>query len=107
MGRRFSERRPITPIRLGLHSVEIFYGDIGSDDRLDITVVGPAMNDAGGIVARCRPPVEAHIVGASDNRSRGISWKLEMVAEPQRRRRESFVEPTALQIPSPVRGGIV
>ena len=45
---------PITHIYLGLHVGEVFYGNVGSKDRLDFTVVGPAVNEASRIAAMCR-----------------------------------------------------
>jgi len=39
---------------VGLHVGEVFYGNIGSEDRLDFTVVGPAVNEASRIVSMCR-----------------------------------------------------
>src|SRR6266480_3306620 len=39
--RRAAEHRPITSAYVGLHVGEVFYGNIGSEDRLDFTVVGP------------------------------------------------------------------
>jgi adenylate cyclase len=35
---------PTTDVYVGLHIGEVFYGNIGSDERLDFTVVGPAVN---------------------------------------------------------------
>jgi adenylate cyclase len=32
----------------------VFYGNVGSQDRLDFTVVGPAVNEASRIAALCR-----------------------------------------------------
>ena len=32
----------------------MFYGNIGSDERLDFTVVGPAVNEVARIAAMCR-----------------------------------------------------
>jgi adenylate cyclase len=37
-----------------LHVGEVFYGNIGSLDRLDFTVVGPAVNEVSRITAMCR-----------------------------------------------------
>ena len=51
--RRRAEGRPVTGVRLGLHVGEVFYGNIGSDERLDFTVVGPAVNEVSRIVAMC------------------------------------------------------
>ena len=39
---------------LGLHIGEVFFGNVGSPDRLDFTVVGPAVNEASRIAAMCR-----------------------------------------------------
>ena len=44
----------VTDLYLGLHIGEVFYGNIGSRDRLDFTVVGPAVNEASRIAAMCR-----------------------------------------------------
>ncbi len=45
---------PVTEVNLGLHVGEVFYGNIGCDERLDFTVVGPAVNEASRVVALCR-----------------------------------------------------
>ena len=39
---------------LGLHVGEVFYGNVGSRERLDFTVIGPAVNEASRIAAMCR-----------------------------------------------------
>jgi adenylate cyclase len=52
--RRKAEGRAFTTIRLGLHVGDVFYGNIGSDERLDFTVVGPAVNEVSRVVALCR-----------------------------------------------------
>ena len=39
---------------LGLHIGEVFYGNIGSKERLDFTVIGPAVNEVSRIAAMCR-----------------------------------------------------
>src|SRR5262249_14818454 len=43
--RRSTENQPTTDMYLGLHVGEVFYGNIGSKERLDFTVVGPAVNE--------------------------------------------------------------
>jgi adenylate cyclase len=52
--RRAAEALPITDMYLGLHVGEVFYGNIGSKDRLDFTVIGPAVNEVSRIAAMCR-----------------------------------------------------
>ena len=52
--RRAAEDRPTTSAHVGLHVGEVFYGNIGSEDRLDFTVVGPAVNEVSRIASMCR-----------------------------------------------------
>ncbi len=52
--RRFAEGLPATDMYLGLHLGVVFYGNIGSKERLDFTVVGPAVNEVARIAAMCR-----------------------------------------------------
>ncbi len=52
--RRAAESLPTTDMYLGLHVGEVFYGNIGSKDRLDFTVVGPAVNEVSRIAGLCR-----------------------------------------------------
>ncbi|MBV9532586.1 MAG: adenylate/guanylate cyclase domain-containing protein [Bradyrhizobium sp.] len=57
--RQLNQRRarnglPTTEIYVGLHLGDVFYGNIGSRERLDFTVVGPAVNEAARIAALCR-----------------------------------------------------
>ena len=44
----------MTSAHVGLHVGEVFYGNIGSEDRLDFTVVGPAVNEVSRIASMCR-----------------------------------------------------
>lgn len=52
--RRLAEDLPVTEMYLGLHIGEVFYGHVGSKQRLDFTVVGPAVNEVSRIAALCR-----------------------------------------------------
>ncbi len=52
--RRIEQGLPATEMYLGLHIGEVFYGNIGSKERLDFTVVGPAVNEVSRIAAMCR-----------------------------------------------------
>jgi adenylate cyclase len=53
-GNRSSNGRPISTVYLGLHIGNVFFGNIGSDERLDFTVVGPAVNEVSRIASMCR-----------------------------------------------------
>jgi class 3 adenylate cyclase len=46
--------KPLTYMYLGLHVGNVFYGNVGSRQRLDFTVLGPAVNEASRIAAMCR-----------------------------------------------------
>jgi adenylate cyclase len=50
---------------LALHIGEVFYGNIGSEDRLDFTVIGPAVNEVSRIAAMCRSVDQPLLVSSS------------------------------------------
>jgi adenylate cyclase len=52
--RRAGDGRPTTTAYVGLHVGEVFYGNIGHEDRLDFTVVGPAVNEVSRIASMCQ-----------------------------------------------------
>jgi adenylate cyclase len=52
--RRAASNLPETDIYLGLHIGEVVYGNFGSRERLDFTVVGPAVNEVSRIAGMCR-----------------------------------------------------
>jgi adenylate cyclase len=58
-------RLPITDMYLGLHFGEVFYGNVGSKERLDFTVVGPAVNEVSRIAALCRSVEQPVLLSAS------------------------------------------
>jgi adenylate cyclase len=100
--RRAAAELPTTQPYLGLHIGEVFYGNIGSPDRLDFTVIGPAVNEVSRIGAMCRS-VERDVLVSSafaaaarpEDRARLVSvgrYALRGVARPQ----ELFtLDPTA------------
>jgi adenylate cyclase len=51
---RATQGLPVTTIYLALHIGDVFYGNIGSRDRLDFTVIGPAVNEVARIASLCR-----------------------------------------------------
>src|SRR5262249_60592448 len=52
--RRAADGKPITDMYLGLHVGEVFYGNVGSRERLAFPVIGPAVDEASRIAAMCR-----------------------------------------------------
>jgi adenylate cyclase len=69
--RRAAEAMPTTRMYLGLHFGEAFLGNIGSPDRLDFTVVGPAVNLASRIAAMCRSVDRPLLASASFAKAHG------------------------------------
>ena len=76
--RRKAKGLPVTDMYLGLHVGEVFYGNVGSRERLDFTVIGPAVNEASRIAAMCRSVEQPVLVSdafadVGDNRKRLVS----------------------------------
>jgi adenylate cyclase len=76
--RRTAAGLPITDMYLGLHVGEVLYGNVGSTERLDFTVVGPAVNEVSRIAAMCRSAEQPMLVSAAfaeigNNRARLVS----------------------------------
>lgn len=67
-GHRSRGDLPVTDAYLGLHVGEVFYGNIGSQTRLDFTVVGPAVNEVSRIAAMCRS-VERNVLASEGFRA--------------------------------------
>jgi adenylate cyclase len=63
--RRAAEDKPLTDMYLGLHVGKVFYGNVGSRERLDFTVLGPAVNEASRIAAMCRSVDQPVLVSAA------------------------------------------
>ncbi|AJD42917.1 adenylate/guanylate cyclase domain-containing protein [Rhizobium sp. SEMIA 4085] len=62
---RATDGRPTTDVYLGLHIGDVFYGNIGSQERLDFTVIGPAVNEVSRIASICRS-VDLNVLMSSD-----------------------------------------
>ena len=56
---------PMTDMYLGLHIGDVFYGNIGSKERLDFTVIGPAVNEVSRIAAMCRSVEQPLLVSSA------------------------------------------
>jgi adenylate cyclase len=88
---RREEGKPITDMYLGLHVGEVFYGNVGSRERLDFTVIGPAVNEASRIAAMCRSVDQSVLMSSAfanveDIKRRLVSvgrYALRGVAHPQ------------------------
>jgi adenylate cyclase len=55
---------PVASVDLALHLGEALYGNVGATDRLDFTVIGPAINEVARIEALCEPLGSAVLVSA-------------------------------------------
>src|SRR5712672_79602 len=66
--RRTAAGRPTTSAYVGLHVGEVFYGNIGSEDRLDFTVVGPAVNEVSRIASMCNS-IDREFLASSEFRA--------------------------------------
>ena len=89
--RRSGQDQPVTDMYLGLHVGKVFYGNVGSRERLDFTVLGPAVNEASRIAAMCRSVDQPILLSAAfaavgDMKSRLVSvgrYALRGVLHPQ------------------------
>jgi adenylate cyclase len=54
-GTRAGAGLPVTTMDIALHLGDVLYGNVGSDRRLDFTVIGPAVNEASRLEALCEP----------------------------------------------------
>src|SRR5262245_15864906 len=78
---KLKERRargglPVTDMYLGLHVGEVFYGNFGSTERLDFTVVGPAVNETSRIAAMCRSVEQPVLVSEAFANVGGMRGRL-------------------------------
>ena len=93
--RRASRGEACTGVYVGLHLGTVFYGNIGSRNRLDFTVVGPAVNEVSRIctvckttnndalvsadfVNACEPDARERLVPLGEFSLRGVSEPMEL-----------------------------
>ena len=55
---------PVALVDLALHIGEVLYGNVGATDRLDFTVIGPAVNEVARIEALCEPLGRSALISA-------------------------------------------
>ncbi len=91
---RSSRGQPVSNYTLALHSGEILYGNIGSESRLDFTVIGPAVNQTSRIagmhrslgqrilisddVARAAHPCDQELISVGRYMLRGVAEPKEL-----------------------------
>jgi adenylate cyclase len=63
--RRGAEDLILANFSLALHLGNVMYGNIGAEDRLDFTVIGPAVNMAARIQAMCRPLEQVLLISSA------------------------------------------
>jgi adenylate cyclase len=69
--------KPTATVDLALHLGEVLYGNVGAVDRLDFTVIGPAVNEVARIEALCEPLGREVLVSAELAAASGESCRLE------------------------------
>jgi adenylate cyclase len=69
--------KPTAAIDLALHLGEVLYGNVGAVDRLDFTVIGPAVNEAARIEALCEPLGRKVLISAELAAAVGNGCRLE------------------------------
>jgi adenylate cyclase len=61
---RAQQGAPVAAVDLALHLGDVLYGNVGATDRLDFTVIGPAINEVARIEALCEPLGRAILASA-------------------------------------------
>jgi adenylate cyclase len=69
--------KPIATVDLALHLGEVLYGNVGAIDRLDFTVIGPAVNEVARIETLCEPLGRKVLVSAALATATGDRARLE------------------------------
>jgi adenylate cyclase len=73
---RCAASKPAAVVDLALHLGEVLYGNVGAVDRLDFTVIGPAVNEAARIETLCEPLGRKVLVSAELAAAVGESCRL-------------------------------
>jgi adenylate cyclase len=74
---RDEARKPTAVVDLALHLGEVLYGNVGAIDRLDFTVIGPAVNEVARIEALCEPLGRRVLVSSDLAKAVGNGGRLE------------------------------
>jgi adenylate cyclase len=73
---RCAAGKRVGAVDLALHLGEVLYGNIGAADRLDFTVIGPAVNEVARIEVLCEPLGRSVLVSAELAAAAGQDWRL-------------------------------
>jgi adenylate cyclase len=92
-GARREAGKPAAAVDLALHVGEVLYGNVGAVDRLDFTVIGPAVNEVARIETLCEPLGRKVLVSAEFAAAAGDSGRLEPLGY---RRLRGVQEPRAI-----------
>ena len=74
---RSAAGKPTAAVDLALHLGEVLYGNVGAVDRLDFTVIGPAVNEVSRIEVLCEPLGRKVLVSAELAAAVGDGRRLE------------------------------
>ena len=81
LGRLNAARRdagkPVASVDFALHVGEVLYGNLGAVDRLDFTVIGPAVNEVARIEVLCEPLGRNLLVSAEFAAATGALERLQ------------------------------
>ncbi|RZA25588.1 MAG: adenylate/guanylate cyclase domain-containing protein [Proteobacteria bacterium] len=75
----FEQKNPLFPLRIGINTSHVFIGNVGSRNRIDLTLIGSGVNHAKRLEAACRTGCVLVGTGTFDLISKGIH------GEPHRR----------------------
>jgi adenylate cyclase len=78
--RRAKSGLPTTAVYLALHVGDVFYGNVGSKERLDFTVVGPAVNEVSRILALSRSVEQDVLLSAAFAAALGAELRPRLVS---------------------------
>jgi adenylate cyclase len=64
-GARRASGLPTMDLDIALHLGDVLYGNVGAADRLDFTVIGPAVNEVSRIESMCRALDQDLVISAA------------------------------------------
>ncbi len=82
---RMAAGLPVTTLDVALHLGDVLYGNVGSDRRLDFTVIGPAVNEASRLEALCSPLAIPLIASGTFVDAHGAAARFRSLGERQLR----------------------